>query len=373
MDAQNLKILMIDDDEDDFILVRDVINRFEGEEFQIEWVGSHKEAMARIQEDQFDLYLVDYNLGPKIGTEFIQEAQELGVDQPMILLTGMSGIDIDHQGMAAGAWDFLPKNGLAPEVLERSIRYAVKHYSVLKELKKAKTTAEEATLLKDKFISLVSHDLKNPFSNIQSILNIIREAEEGEHSPQEISHFINLGITAANQAQDLIQDLLNVERFKTGKLKPNFEFISLPLLCSNLAQRLKQDLEKKRLTLKLEIPAGAVAFSDIHLLSEVIHNLLANAIKFSHQKSQITLTVEMGSCALIKICDTGVGIPEDMLSDIFKYEVKTSRTGTEGELGTGFGLPLSYEIVQGLKGELSVTSEIDQGSCFLVSLPSEAP
>ncbi len=131
----NSRILIIDDDEDDFIITSDYIRAIQGNKFVIDWCNTYSAAVKHLQNSDYDLYFVDYRLGAKSGVDFLKEAISLQFEEPIILLTGQGNYDVDIQAMKLGAVDYLVKTDLTTEKLERSIRYALDHAVTLKALR----------------------------------------------------------------------------------------------------------------------------------------------------------------------------------------------------------------------------------------------
>ncbi len=127
MNKQPLRILLVDDDEDDYIITRDLLAEIEGQSYNLEWVATYKAALERISHQKHDLYLIDYRLGQHTGLELLNEVMTQGCKAPLILLTGQGGREIDLQAMQAGAADYLVKGQMDALLLERSIRYALEH------------------------------------------------------------------------------------------------------------------------------------------------------------------------------------------------------------------------------------------------------
>src|SRR5258705_1265632 len=130
-----IHIVIIDDDEDDFLIIRDYIKEIEGKEFIIDWCPDYDSAVERIRARDCDLYFVDYRLDYKTGLELLQQVQATSIDQPIILLTGKGSKDIDVKAMHYGATDYLVKSDLTTEKLERCIRYALDRAAYLKQLR----------------------------------------------------------------------------------------------------------------------------------------------------------------------------------------------------------------------------------------------
>ncbi len=135
MNSLPVRILIVDDDEDDFFIIREYINKIEGQQFIIDWCNAYKEAEKLICQGKYDLYFVDYRLGAKTGLELIKESVKKNCEEPLILLTGNGNRKLDMEAMESGAVDYLVKGELTTEKLERCIRYSMERGSSLKALK----------------------------------------------------------------------------------------------------------------------------------------------------------------------------------------------------------------------------------------------
>ncbi|WP_416674656.1 EAL domain-containing protein [Egbenema bharatensis] len=141
-----IKVLLVDDDEDDYVLTRDLFAEIQGETFGIDWVATYEKALDLILQDQYDVYLVDYRLGQRSGLELLQDAIAHHCNAPFILLTGLGDHEIDMAAMRAGAADYLLKREMTAAVLERTIRYAVEHAHTLKTLRLALQEKQQLAL-----------------------------------------------------------------------------------------------------------------------------------------------------------------------------------------------------------------------------------
>jgi len=140
MPNQNkIRIAVIEDDEDDFLIIKDYISEIEGRTFVVDWFQDYNSAIEAIKNRSYHLYFVDYFLGHKTGLDLLDAAAELNCSEPIILLTGLGNKAIDIKAMERGATDYLVKNDLSTEKIERSIRYALERSNFLKELKTRET------------------------------------------------------------------------------------------------------------------------------------------------------------------------------------------------------------------------------------------
>ena len=324
------------------------------------------------------------------GMSGFQVCQKLKGDEryrniPVIMITGAGDKENVLMGLRAGADDYMVKPFDGDELIAR-IEAHLKNFSLYRKLqeqnellreredslKKAKEDAEKANQLKDKFISLVSHDLRSPFTTIMGFLQLILEDEK--HPIHEAHReLMETVIKKGEDLMEMIQGLLEVSRFKTGKIEPKLAFEDGYILSLEALTGVEPMARKKGVRLVNDIPAHTRFFVDSRLLVQVVQNLLTNAIKFSREGDTITLFVPPGEKSAIAVRDTGPGIEAKRLPKLFQYEEQTSTIGTAGEKGTGLGLPLCRDIMQAHGGSLEVESSKGQGSTFLARLPYVRP
>ena len=239
-------------------------------------------------------------------------------------------------------------------------------------LRQAKEKAEEATKLKDKFVSLVAHDLKEPLASMLSSLAFVRR-DLGEVAMEKTKTLMNLAVGSGEKMVHLIDDLLSVSRLKTGVIKPKSVFLDAYFVASKIMLNYRALASQKGVHLENRIPEKTRVYADPTLLYETVQNLVSNAIKFCRQGDHITLSFSSENGPCIAVSDTGVGMKPEKLGKIFSYEEKTSTPGTLGEKGTGLGLPLCRDIVESHHGTITVESAPDRGSVFCIRLPLVRP
>lgn len=241
------------------------------------------------------------------------------------------------------------------------------------KLKAAKEEAEAATLLKDKFVSLVAHDLKSPIANSALALKNLRVRLKEDGVSAADDPMLTLSINANENMLQLIDDLLQMSRIKSGAISPRLAFTDAYHLFQYAVDFNSGAAERKGITVANLVPPRTRLYCDMKLTGEVVVNLISNAIKFSKKGDTITISKKAGEPSTFFIKDTGVGIPLDRLSSLFRYEVPTSTTGTAGERGTGMGLPLSHELIKGQGGTLQIESSRGMGTTATISFPHVAP
>lgn len=139
MQKQVVKVLLVEDDEDDYVIIRDLLREIVGWRFDLEWVSRYQEALEKAKGTEYDICLLDYRLGEHNGLELLSHLQQMGLKTPIIILTGKGDQAIDLQAMRQGAYDYLEKGSLNSEHLGRSIRYAIEHSKTLEALKRSES------------------------------------------------------------------------------------------------------------------------------------------------------------------------------------------------------------------------------------------
>ncbi len=240
------------------------------------------------------------------------------------------------------------------------------------ELIRAKERAEEAIRLRDKFVTLVSHDLKAPLATIITYLRMMRDEREAPLNGQQ-KKILDTVIDYGAKMTEFISEVLSFSRLSTGAVTPRFEFADAHFLVLKAVAALGPAAEAKGVALINEVPRGSRIWADPTLFYEVLHNLISNAIKFCRAGGRVTAALAAGAPSSVTVADTGVGIDRERLSTLFDYETKTSTIGTSGEVGTGLGLPLCSDIMRAHNGNLRAESAPGEGSTFYAELPHIMP
>jgi signal transduction histidine kinase len=375
-----IEILLIDDDEDDYYLTKQVLSDISHASFNLQWIWKFEEGFEAIRRGEHDIYLLDYRLGEKSGLELLKEARALGCKSPIILLTGQSSTEIDLAAMDAGATDFLEKSRLEAAVLDRTIRYALqqRQYETQLEKKVAERTEElaranEALRLadkrKDEFLATLAHELRNPLAPIRNALEIMRIAAD---NPTTIEKARLIMERQTHTLIRLIDDLLDISRITRSKLTLDLDLLLVREIIDLSLETSQPLLDKAGITLDLEMPERELKVRGDRLrLAQVFSNLLNNAAKYTKRGGRVCLKVtQSDSFAAICVQDTGVGIPPEMVSQIFELFTQVDRSLNRSQGGLGIGLSLVKKLVEMHGGSVQARSEgIEKGTEILVKLP----
>lgn len=378
--AQTVSVLLIDDDRDDYILTRELLAEIPGNRFNLDWISSYEAGLAAICGGSHRVYLLDYRLGPRSGIELLREAHSRGHAAPVILLTGQSQSGTDLDALDAGADDYLEKAGLTSHLLERAIRYAIAQRSAATELeRKVKERTEELAKVnealreshrrKDEFLSTLGHELRNPLAPILNALEIMRLSGSNIDTIDRQRERLERQV---GQMVRLVDDLLDVSRITTGKLRLTPESLTLQDVFTAALDISRTHLEKARLKFSADLPSEPIHLNaDRVRLAQVFSNLLNNAAKYTEPGGRVSLTAKVvDKRVVVRVRDTGVGIPKDVLPRVFELFTQVDRTLNRSEGGLGVGLALVRRLVEMHGGTVSARSDgPGKGTEFTVDLP----
>ena len=236
-------------------------------------------------------------------------------------------------------------------------------------IKKINDELESANQNKDKFFSIISHDLRSPLSGIMSLLDIIVTDYDslGEEERKEI---LFEAAKTSKSTYILMENLLDWSRIQTGKISYEPQNISLTQILNGIKNLYYQKLKEKGISLNYDFDPEVFAFADNNMAETIFRNLISNAIKFSKEFGLILVSFDKTDDFIqIKVKDTGIGMNEKQISKLFKIDQTHSTVGTSGERGTGLGLMLCKELVEKQGGKIWIESIVNAGTTFYFTLP----
>ncbi|MCX7985450.1 MAG: ATP-binding protein [Bacteroidales bacterium] len=225
---------------------------------------------------------------------------------------------------------------------------------------------------KDKFFSIIAHDLRNPF-NVLIGLSDIMYRNYDTLPPEKIKRYAEIISLSAKSGYNLLENLLQWSRTQTGSMPFTPVMLQLVTLVEETLDLMTGDAERKNISLSYNIDSGIVVWADESMLLTVFRNLISNAIKFTPEGGSVKLSAKLldNKMVQISISDTGVGIPQHVIPNLFRIDVSHSTKGTSNEPGTGLGLVLCKEFVEKHGGSIWVESVENKGSTFHFTIPVE--
>jgi signal transduction histidine kinase len=403
---KEIKILLIDDDKEDFMITRDIIEEIPHRKYIVDWISSYNDALKSINSKGHNVYLIDYRLGARTGLELISEAIKGGCSSPLILLTGQGDMEIDEKAMKAGAADYLVKGNINPLQLERSIRYSIEHSKNLEEITKLNLDLEkrvnerttdlaevirkleitndslkkaqinigkalrkekELNELKSRFVTMASHEFRTPLSTILSSASLISKYMIVEDQDKREKHIERIK-SAVTNLTGILNDFLSLSQLEEGKAQIKPVEFNLIHFCEEVSDEMRS-VAKKDQIIKYEAAGmtGNICV-DKHLLKNILINLISNAIKYSPEGKLISLKTELSEKELnLEVKDQGIGIPKEEHVHLFTRFFRANNAGNVQ--GTGLGLNIVKKYVELLQGSITFSSEINKGTIFYVKIP----
>lgn len=244
------------------------------------------------------------------------------------------------------------------------------------ELEKLTAELKLQNETKNKFFSIVSHDLINPIAGIIGFSELLKENSE-DLAPEKIKSFATIINKSANFTLALLHDLLEWSRVQIGSIEANKEKLNLSDLLAHNIAGVSPLISSKNISLKVNFPENLSVFADKKMVSTITRNLMSNAIKFTPKGGTITISskeIMINGKNMIEtsIADTGIGMSEEKVRNLFKIEHNYRSAGTDKETGTGLGLVLCNEFIEKNNGTIKVISEINVGSSFIFTLEASS-
>lgn len=223
---------------------------------------------------------------------------------------------------------------------------------------------------KDKFFSIIAHDLKSPFNTIIGFSDLLSEHIR-EKDLNRIEEFADYIKQSSYRAMNLLMNLMEWSRSQTGRMDFNPEHFNLADIVNENLLLVSDRAVQKSIAIKNTFAANKPVFADKAMISTILRNLITNSIKFTRTGGEILISVkEEQERLIVSVHDTGVGIPQNALDKLFRLDKNYSTSGTENEQGTGLGLILCKDFIDKHKGEIWVESHEGEGSTFFFSIPS---
>ncbi len=376
-----VRVLLIDDDRDDYFLTRELVSEIPGGRFQLDWTPEYAAGAEAVRAGTHDVYLVDYRLGPRTGIELLRETRNGGRSGPVLLLTGQGHSRTDMEALDAGADDYLEKAGLTPALLDRAVRFALVQYRAsaelerkvkdrTEELARANDALREADRRKDEFLATLAHELRNPLAPIRNALEILRLANDTGDTVRRQRERMERQVA---QLIRLVDDLLDVSRVTNGKLRLTIETLSVQEVIEAALDMSRPQIEAAKLALTVDVPAEPVRLAgDRVRLTQVFTNVLNNAAKFTEPGGHVWVSaVPSAGRVAVTVRDTGVGIPADVLPVVFALFTQVDRSLNRSQGGLGIGLALVRRLVEMHAGTVVAHSDgPGKGATFTITLPT---
>lgn len=363
----NPRILIVDDVPTNIQLVASILST---EAYDLSFANSGKDALLQISETAFDLILLDIMMpeldGLTVAARLKKNPRTARI--PIIFLTAKTDEESIVQGFEVGAADYLTKPFNPSELKSR-----VKTHVALKMhedvLQRRNEELAEAIDIKNKILSVASHDLKNPLSSILGFSQLMSQYPAVQKDP-DMSEMIDFISKAAERMESLITELLDTAALEMGRMILNKKNCNPQQLLSKIIAEKQSTAQKKQQTLIFNPGEDRSCQADPSRLKQVFENLISNALKYSPRGARIEVRSGIqGNYWCVEVADQGPGFSESDLSRLYGYFQRLSARPTGGESSTGVGLAVVKQIVDLHQGSIRLSRNTPQGSTFEFCLP----
>ncbi|MGH7195425.1 MAG: ATP-binding response regulator [Candidatus Saccharimonadales bacterium] len=362
-----VKVLLVDDDEDDYLIIRDMLSKIIRPKLNLQWVASFAEAAKLIAAAKHDIYLIDYHLGAQTGLDLLSNFDLSRREQPFIILTGAGDETIEHRAMEQGVADYLVKGKFNAELLARSLRYGLQR-------KQAETRRLQQLIelnkTKDEFIAVASHQLRTPATAVKQYVGMLLSGYAGKISRDQRQMLNNA--YASNERQiKIINSLLKAAQANAGNITLRKTSFNLAQLIAEVVRDQGDALSTKNQQVTITTKPQnfqKLIKADRPNMRMVVDNLLDNSIKYSPENQVISINLWVsGKTLTFTISNNGPSISKADQAKLFE---KFSRLdGAVATSGTGLGLYWAKYLVNLHGGNIGVASSPGKGASFRFSLP----
>ncbi|PIE36508.1 hybrid sensor histidine kinase/response regulator [candidate division KSB3 bacterium] len=336
-------------------------------------------ALRQVKYAQPDIILLDVMMPGLNGFDTCRLLKERPDtrDTPIIFMTALSEVIDKVEGFESGGVDYITKPFEHEDVLARlNVHLTIRRLQ--RELEEKNTLLEhknaqllELNASKDKFFSIIAHDLKAPFSALLGLTRAV--TEDGiRFSEDEIYNVMQALQTSTENLYALLENLLAWSRIQSGMIDYRPWHMRLYEVIHENIDLFHLNAEQKQISFENDVSQKTMVYADKDMIDTIVRNLISNALKFTHFGGTIRISArEEGQYIEIAVSDTGIGMSEDEVAKLFRIDVKYRNYGTDGEDGTGLGLILCKELVEKNNGTIWVESEPGHGSTFRFTLLKE--
>jgi signal transduction histidine kinase len=348
-------------------------------------------ALEQIQKHDYDTIVSDIKMPGMDGLALLAKIRELRPETPTLLITGHGEHNLAIEALRGGAYDLIQKP-IDREYFVAALHRAIITYQLRRKVHEQQLALElhnrsleqlvqtrtqellDANAAKDRFLSIVSHELKTPLTSLKGRTQLLRRQLSSPSPKQDVTEVVDKGLTSMERSitrmEMLVNDLLDSSLIETNMFVLNRKRCDLVELCRNFVDEYTAGTGP---TLSFDYPGKPIEVEvDYNRIGQVLLNLLSNARKYSPQGSPITLTLQQsGHGALLSVRDMGIGIAPGKLDSIFEpcYRIPGNEAQDGSPTGLGLGLYISRKIVERHGGHIDVQSVPDHGSVFTVVLP----
>ena len=310
LDEQTIKILLVEDDEDDYVILRKMLSQIPGQKYDLEWVYEFDDALLKTSGTDYDLFLVDYRLGIQNGLELLRVLQDRKNPGPVILLTGKGDYEIDLQAMKSGASEYLEKGDLTPKLLERAIRYAVEHSRTLQALResqwKLRGLSEKLLNAQEDERKIVAREIHDGLGSTLTAIKYSLEQKLGARDRNETAGTIPL-----EQIIEMVREAIGESQRISSSLRPSVLDLGLIPALRSLSREWGKIYGNIQIEKQLEVREDDIPEPLKIVIYRIAQESLNNISKHSRAGNVLLRLTRTGDRINLMISDDGVGFDQD--------------------------------------------------------------
>ncbi len=350
------------------------------EGYRVDIAADGEEGLQRIEENGYDLVLLDVMMPGIGGLEMLERISELEPTVVCVVITGYATVELAVQAIKKGAYDFIAKpfdsetllltvnQGLEKRALSLQANRLAELEAEAHELARQKAELERLDKVKSTFTLTVAHELRAPVAAIQSYLRLILD---GYIAPEDQAKYLARAERRAEAQLELINDLLYLARLQDPDIRPEREPVALDRVLAEVLDAIAANAKEKQIevTSTVDPQVPALKMNARHA-KQLWTNLISNAIKYTPKAGSVRVSLHRQEDMLVgTVSDTGIGIPADEIDLVFEEFYRSKAAKAYTQMGTGLGLSIVRRILEACGGSIELTSQPGEGSTFRFRLP----
>ncbi|MDH5570208.1 MAG: hybrid sensor histidine kinase/response regulator [Gammaproteobacteria bacterium] len=364
LDFIHQTILVVDDNKTNIKLVEEYLLS-DATGYRIIRAISGEEALTACNENDVDLILLDIMMPGLDGYETceILKSQDRTRSIPVVFLTAKHDSESIVKGFNVGAVDYLIKPINCQELLAR-----VSTHLRLRNQEKLLIKHNNA---KEKFISLIAENLNSPITGLTNILKMLNDSRD-DMDTELMNEYLSLAYSASEGISALSHNLMQWSALKNGQMPAHSQAVDIKNVINEVNSGIQEEFKQKGITVDINVDDGLFVYMDDEYLRSIVRIILNNAFSYSHKGGAVVISLETvndDDFIRISIADVGVGIDEPDQRRLFKLGERFQEKGTSGEMGSGMGLILCYDLIEKSNGSISLESSKGKGTTVFIDFP----
>lgn len=370
MNMDKLNILVVDDEPGIRMGVKRVLQQFEVDYpfmdepigFNVVDVETGEEAIELLNSNNYDVVFLDNKLPGIQGIEVLEYINKNMPETRVIMITSYASLELAVKATKIGAYDFVPKP-FTPAELRACTENVAKQVFLKKMTKKLH---KEGRHIRFQFLSLLSHELKNPIGAVEGYLKMIKERKAGNNI-DSYDEMIMRSLERLNNMRDLIMDLLDLSKISGGEKNRELKDIDISQIAKEAINAMQPMAIQKDIQMYLNCKENIFLYGDTSEIEMIFNNLISNAIKYNEKNGRVDVFIEeTPKTVKVVVADTGIGISKDDQQKLFNEFVRIKNTKTKNISGSGLGLSIVSQILENYHAEITVNSKPNEGSEFII-------